>query len=100
MIKHHTVVVTLWYNPIEVTILNKQNFNYNFDNVFGYRELLTQYLCECGLPKEEAFCLSEKVRKGYFYNKKYTHPKIPEYVTDCFSKVKYLPSIRRLTEYE
>ena len=80
--------------------MNNEKFIYSFDNIFGYRELLTRYLCDCGLPKEEAFYISERVRKGFMYNKKYEHPKIPKDVTEWFSSVKYLPSVRRLLEDE
>ena len=79
-------------------VLNNEEFNYNFDNILGYRELLTKYLCDCGLSKEDAFHISERVRKGFFYNKKFEHPQIPEAVTDWFTTVKYLPSVRRLLE--
>ena len=88
------------YNFVEVIKLNDKKFVYNFDNIFGYRELLTEYLCDCGLSKEEAFSISDRVRKGLFHNKKYEHPEIPKAVTDCFSSVKYLPSVRRLLEDE
>ncbi len=77
-----------------------------FDKVFAYRELLREYLVDCGLNREEAFELSERVRKGYYYEKggrhpqRFSHPEIPKDVTDWFGKVKYLPSVRRLLEDE
>lgn len=81
-------------------MLKDKEFNYNFDNIFGYREILTKYLCDCGLSNEEAFQISEKVRKGFFYKKEYKHSKIPQGVTHWFSSVKYLPSVRRLLDDE
>ena len=84
----------------EVIVLNKKEFDYNFDNIFGYREILTKYLCKCGIPTDEAFQISERVRKGFFYKKEYKHYKIPQDVTDWFSSVKYLPSVRRLLDDE
>lgn len=66
------------------------------DDIFEYRELLRVYLEQCGLSEEEAFELSEKVRMGFFYKKTFSHPLIPVYVTKWFSKVKYLPSVKRL----
>lgn len=80
--------------------MKDKEFDYSFDNIFGYRELLTKYLCDCGLSKEDAFYISEKVRKGYFYNKEYEHSQIPKVVTNWFASVKYLPSVRRLLEDE
>lgn len=81
-------------------MLDKKEFDYSFDNIFGYREILNKYLCDCGLSKKEAFQISEKVRKGFFYKKKYSHSKIPQDVTDWFSSVEYLPSVRRLLKDE
>lgn len=86
--------------------LPAHNSNFYFDKVFAYRELLRDYLVDCGLSKKEAFELSERVRKGYYYEKgarhpqRYSHPKIPKEVTDWFGKIKYLPSVRRLLEDE
>lgn len=89
------------YNLSEVIVLkNNKEYFYSFDNIFGYREILSKYLCDCGIPTDEAFQISEKVRKGFFYKKEYKHSKIPQDVTDWFSSVKYLPSVRRLLDDE
>ena len=66
------------------------------NDIFEYRELLREYLEECGLSEDESFELSENVRMGFFYKKTFSHPLIPVYVTKWFSKVKYLPSVKRL----
>ena len=71
-----------------------------FDSVFSYREILRDYLVDCGLSQKDALELSERVRKGYLYRKEYSHPQIPKKVTDWFSYVKYLPSVRRLLQDE
>ena len=81
-------------------MLKDKEFNYNFDNIFGYREILTKYLCDCELSKEYAFGISERVRNGHFYNKKYKYSQIPKAITDWFASVKYLPSVRRLLDDE
>lgn len=81
-------------------MLNKKELYYSFDNIFGYREILTKYLCDCGISTDEAFQISEKVRKGFFYKKEYTYSKIPQEVTAWFSSVEYLPSVRRLLDDE
>lgn len=70
------------------------------DDFFEYREMLREYLEQCGLSDDEAFDLSEKVRMGMFYKKEFSHPLIPTYVTEWFSRVKYLPSVRRLLRDE
>lgn len=89
------------YNLSEVIVLkNNKEYFYNFDNIFGCREILTKYLCDCGIPTDEAFQISEKARKGFFYKKEYTHSKIPQEVTAWFGSVKYLPSVRRLLDDE
>lgn len=86
--------------------LPSYNSKFYFDKVFAYRELLRDYLEDCGLSKKEAFELSERVRKGFYCEKgikhpqRYSHPKIPKEVTDWFAKVRYLPSVRRLLENE